>query len=39
MAGYEPSKVLCFVWPERLTAIKTAIRDKAAARDKAANGG
>jgi hypothetical protein len=39
MAGYEPSKAPRFVWPERLTAIKGAIRDKAAARDKAANGG
>jgi hypothetical protein len=39
MAGYEPSKAPRFVWPERLTAIKVAIRDKAAARDKAANGG
>jgi hypothetical protein len=39
MQGYEPSKAPHFVWPERLTAIKAAIRDKAAARDKAANGG
>jgi hypothetical protein len=39
MAGYEPSKAPHFVWPERLTAINAAIRGKATARDKAANGG
>ena len=39
MEGYEPSKAPRFVWPKRLDAIKAAIRDKAAARDKAANGG
>ncbi|MCW1884670.1 hypothetical protein OKA04_08000 [Luteolibacter flavescens] len=39
MEGYDPSKAPRFVWPDRLTAIKAAIRDKSAARDKAANGG
>jgi len=39
MEGYEPSKAPRFTWPKRLDAIKAAIRDKAAARDKAANGG
>jgi hypothetical protein len=39
MEGYDPSKAPRFVWPERLNAIKVAIKDTAAARDTAANGG
>ncbi|MCW1922710.1 hypothetical protein OKA05_09110 [Luteolibacter arcticus] len=39
MEGYEPSKAPRFVWPARLDAVRAAIRDKATARDKAANGG
>ncbi|MDA0766668.1 MAG: hypothetical protein O3A92_07580 [Verrucomicrobia bacterium] len=38
MEGYDPTKAPTFVWPERLTAIKKAIRENAQARNKAANG-
>lgn len=38
LEGYDPSKAPEFKWPERLTDIKKAIREKAVARDKAANG-
>ena len=39
LEGYDPSKAPKFKWPGRLDSIKKAIRDKAVARDKAANGG
>lgn len=38
MAGYDPSKAPTFVWPKHLGAIKEAIKAKAQARDKEANG-
>jgi len=38
MEGYDPTKAPTFVWPERLTAVKKAIRENAQARNKAANG-
>ncbi len=38
MEGYDPAKAPTFVWPERLTLVKAAIRAEAQARDKAANG-
>lgn len=34
LAGYDPSKSPKFVWPERLTEVKRAIRETAKARDK-----
>ena len=37
LAGYDPEKAPRFVWPERLNAVKVAIRSSAQARDKAAN--
>ena len=37
MEGYDPSKAPKFVWPERLTHAKKVIREKAVARDAAAN--
>lgn len=37
LEGYDPSKAPTFVWPERLNAIKQAIRENSQARDKAAN--
>jgi hypothetical protein len=37
LEGYDPAKAPTFVWPERLNAIKQAIRESAQARDKAAN--
>ncbi|MCH7224780.1 hypothetical protein [Haloferula sp. A504] len=39
LEGYDPSKAPTFKWPKRLENIKKAIREKAVARDKAANGG
>lgn len=36
MAGYDPSKAPAFVWPERLVAVKAAIRAHAEARGKVA---
>ncbi len=38
MAGYDPAKAPKFEWPARLGEAKQAIREKARARDKAANG-
>lgn len=38
MAGYDPAKAPTFAWPERLKAVNEAIRGKARARDKEANG-
>ena len=35
LAGYDPAKSPKFVWPERLTEVKKAIREKAKARGKA----
>jgi hypothetical protein len=37
LAGYDPSKAPTFVWPERLSAIKQAIRTQATERDRKAN--
>ena len=37
LEGYDPAKAPTFAWPERLQAIKAAIRDKAQARDREAN--
>ncbi len=37
MAGYDPAKATKFKWPERLTAAKEEIRNKAKAREKEAN--
>lgn len=39
LAGYDPEKAPTFEWPERLKAVKEAIRAKAVARDRAANAG
>jgi hypothetical protein len=36
MAGYDPAKAPTFVWPERLAAVKAAIRAHAEARGKPA---
>jgi hypothetical protein len=36
MAGYDPTKAPTFVWPERLAAVKAAIRAHAEARSKPA---
>jgi hypothetical protein len=38
LAGYDPSKAPTFVWPDRLAAIKEAIRSQAQTRDREANG-
>ncbi|MCL4180393.1 MAG: hypothetical protein KJ072_21935 [Verrucomicrobia bacterium] len=38
MAGYDPAKAPQFVWPEGLTQVRTLIKEKAVARDAAANG-
>ncbi len=37
MEGYDPAKAPEFVWPERLNAVKQAIREQAQARDSSAN--
>lgn len=37
MAGYDPAKAPTFVWPERLQAAKTLIREKAEKRNRDAN--
>ena len=39
LTGYDPAKAPTFVWPERLTNAKDAIRAQAQARDRQANGG
>ena len=37
MEGYDPAKAPTFAWPERLAAVKQAIKDDAQARDRSAN--
>jgi hypothetical protein len=38
LAGYDPSKAPAFVWPERLDAVKAAIRQQAVSRRETAGG-